>query len=123
LVAGAWSIRFWGNAGSKRARRCLTARLARSAAFGGSSSGLPVVQDFLYGKGTAMAQPLYWLIAQIVLTVLAPRRGLWGAVGIMGLAIFGLLSGIGALGEPTRAMTGWSCSLCPRRGGKQPPFR
>lgn len=72
----------------------------RPAEFGGSSTGLTVVQDFLYGQGTAMSPPLYWLIAQIALTILAPRRGLWGAVGVVGLAIFGLLSGIGALGEP-----------------------
>lgn len=72
----------------------------RPAQFGGSRTGLPVVQDFLYGQGTAMSPPLYWLIAQIVLTILAPRRSLWGAVGVVGLALFGLLSGIGALGEP-----------------------
>jgi hypothetical protein len=72
----------------------------RPAEFGGSSTGLPVVQDFLYGRGTAMSPPLYWLIAQIVLTVFAARHDRWGAVGVVGLAIFGLLSGIGALGEP-----------------------
>jgi len=71
----------------------------RSAEFGGSSTGLPVVQDFLYGMGTAMSPPLYWLMAQVALTILAPRRDRWGGVGVAGLAIFGL-SGIGALGEP-----------------------
>jgi hypothetical protein len=72
----------------------------RPAQFGGSSTGLPVVQDFLYGQGTAMSPPLYWLVAQIALTLLAPRRDRWGTVGVAGLAAFGLLSGIGALGEP-----------------------
>ena len=71
----------------------------RPAEFGGSSTGLPVVQDFLYGMGTAMSPPLYHLIAQVALTILAPRRDRWGGVGVVGLAIFGL-SGIGALGEP-----------------------
>lgn len=40
------------------------------------------------------------MIAQVVLTILAPRRDRWGGVGVIGLAIFGLLSGIGVLGEP-----------------------
>ena len=31
------------------------------AQFGGSS-GLPVVQDFLYGKGTSLGPPLLWYI-------------------------------------------------------------
>jgi hypothetical protein len=73
----------------------------RPAAFGGSSTGLPVVQDFLYGMGTAMSPPLIWLIAQVALTILAPRRDRWGGVGVVGLAIlFGFFNGIGALGEP-----------------------
>jgi hypothetical protein len=72
----------------------------RPAEFGGSSTGLPVLQDFLFGQGTAMSPPLYWLVAQVVLSVLSPRRDRWGAVGVIGLAIFGLLLGIGALGEP-----------------------
>jgi hypothetical protein len=73
----------------------------RPAAFGGSSTGLPVVQDFLYGMGTAMSPPLIWIIAQVAFTILAPRRDRWGGVGVVGLAIFfGLFNGIGALGEP-----------------------
>jgi hypothetical protein len=67
---------------------------------GGSGSGLPLVEDFLVGKGTAMSPPLYWLIAQAILTVLATKDGRRGTVGAVGLAIFGLLSGIGALMEP-----------------------
>ena len=51
--------------------------------------------------GTAMSPPLYWLMAQVALTILAPRRDRWGGVGVVGLAIFfGLLNGISALGEP-----------------------
>ena len=72
----------------------------RLAAPGGASSGLPVVEDFLVGRGTAMSPPLYWLIAQAILTVLATKPQRRGTVGVAGLAIFGLLSGIGALMEP-----------------------
>jgi hypothetical protein len=72
----------------------------RPAAAGGFSTGLPVFQDFLYGNGTAMSPPLYMLIAQAVLTVLAIRRDRWGMFGIGGLTIAGLLFCIGALVEP-----------------------
>ena len=71
----------------------------RAGALAGFSTGLPVMQDFLYGMGTAMSPPLYWLMTQVALTILAPRRDRWGGIGVVGLAIFGL-SGIGALGEP-----------------------
>ena len=72
----------------------------RPAEFGGTSTGLSVVQDFFYGQGTAMAPPLYWLVIQAIFTILAPRRNGWGIFGVAGLTVFGLLSGIGALGEP-----------------------
>jgi hypothetical protein len=55
------------------------------ARFGGSTSGLPVVQDFLYGMGTAMSPPLVWIVAQALLTWLAwnqrNRRNTWGVIG------------------------------------------
>lgn len=72
----------------------------RPAEFGGTSTNLTVVQDFLYGQGTAMSPPLYWLVIQAILTIIAPRRNFWGVIGVAGLALFGFLSGIGALGEP-----------------------
>jgi hypothetical protein len=72
----------------------------RPAAAGGFSTGLPVVQDFLYGNGTAMSPPLYMLIAVVIFTVLTFRQDRWGIVGVGGLAIAGLLFGIGALVEP-----------------------
>ena len=72
----------------------------RPAGFAGLSTGLPAMQDFLYGMGTAMSPPLYYLLAQVVLTILTPRRDRWGGVGVGGLALFGLFSVIGALGEP-----------------------
>ena len=71
-----------------------------ASAPGVSSTGLPVVQDFLYGNGTAMSPPLYWLIAQGILTVLARRRDRWGTVSVGGLTIIGLLFGVFGFLEP-----------------------
>ncbi len=73
----------------------------RPAQFGGSTSGMPVVQDFIYGSGTAMSPPLWWLVPQGLLTWLAwnqrNRRGTWGVIG---LGVAGAATFIGALGEP-----------------------
>src|SRR5687768_4309484 len=67
---------------------------------GGWSTGLPALQDFLYGNGTAMSPPLYMIVALAILTVLMPRNDRWGKVGVGGLIICGLLFGIGMLVEP-----------------------
>jgi len=72
----------------------------RPAEFGGSSTGLTVTQDFLYGNGTAMSPASYWLVAEVILTILAFRQDRWGSVGIIGLTIFGLMFSIGMAGEP-----------------------
>lgn len=72
----------------------------RPAAAGGFSTGLPVVQDFLYGNGTAMSPPFYMLAAQAIFTVLVTRHNRWGVLGVGGLTIAGLLFCIGALVEP-----------------------
>jgi uncharacterized membrane protein YeaQ/YmgE (transglycosylase-associated protein family) len=74
----------------------------RPAQFGGSTSGFPVVQDFLYGTGTALSPPLlWWMVPQALLTWLAwnqrNRRSTWGVIGLM---LFGAATFIGALGEP-----------------------
>jgi hypothetical protein len=61
---------------------------------------LPVLQDFLYGNGTAMSPPLYMIVAVAILTLLMPRNDRWGKVGVGGLVISGLLFGIGMLVEP-----------------------
>jgi hypothetical protein len=75
--------------------------LNRPAQFGGSTSGLPVVQDFIYGMGTALSPPLWWMVLQALLTWLAwnqmNRRSTWGVIG---LTLFGAFGFIGALGEP-----------------------
>ena len=57
----------------------------RPANAGGFGTGLPVMQDFLDGNGTAMSLPLYMLAALAIFTVLAPRRDRWGAFGVGGL--------------------------------------
>jgi biotin transporter BioY len=66
------------------------------------ASGLPVVQDFIYGMGTALAPTLlWWMVPQALLTWLAwnqkNRRSTWGVIG---LTLFGATEIIGALGEP-----------------------
>ena len=72
----------------------------RPGEFAGFSTGLPPLQNFLYGMGTGMSPPLLHLIIQAAFTMLAPRRDRWGGVGVVGLAIFGLLTVIGAIFEP-----------------------
>jgi hypothetical protein len=51
--------------------------------------------------GTALSAPLVWMVAQALLTWLAwnqrNRRSTWGVIG---LALFGAATFIGALGEP-----------------------
>jgi hypothetical protein len=70
------------------------------AEFGGSSTGLTVTQDFLYGMGTALSPPFYTLLIQLALLLLALRKDRWGTVGVLGLTIIGLMTCIGALSEP-----------------------
>ena len=72
----------------------------RAGEFAGFSTGLPALQNFLYGMGTGMSPPLLHLIVQVVFTILALRRDRWGGVGVVGLAFFGLLTVIGAIFEP-----------------------
>lgn len=70
------------------------------AEFGGSRTGLTATQDFFYGMGTALSPPFYTLVIQLALLWLAPRRDAWGTVGVVGLALIGLMTFIGALSEP-----------------------
>jgi hypothetical protein len=72
----------------------------RPGEFVGFSTGLPPLQNFLYGMGTGMSPPLLHLIIQVAFIILAPRRDRWGGVGVVGLAIFGLFTVIGAIFEP-----------------------
>jgi hypothetical protein len=71
------------------------------AQFAGSTTGLPVVRDFIYGMGTALSPSLWWLVPHALLTWLAwnqvNRRSTWGVIG---LTIFGAAEFVGALGEP-----------------------
>jgi hypothetical protein len=72
----------------------------RPAEFGGQESGLPVVNDFVYGMGTALSPTLWWILLQGVFTDWARRAGRLGRIGIYGLIVFGVCEFIGALGEP-----------------------
>jgi hypothetical protein len=72
--------------------------LDRPAQFGGSTSGLPVVQDFIFGMGTAMSPPLlWWMVPQGLAWNQMNRRSTWGVIG---LTLFGATTFIGAVGEP-----------------------
>lgn len=71
------------------------------AEFGGSTSGLSVAQDFLYGMGTALSAPLVWIILQALLTWLAwNQMNRWSTWGVIGLTLIGATTFIGVLGEP-----------------------
>jgi hypothetical protein len=71
------------------------------AQFGGSTTGLPIVRDFIYGMGTALSPSLWWMVPQALLTWLAwnqtNRRSTWGVIG---LTVYGFAEFVGALGEP-----------------------
>lgn len=66
----------------------------------GISTGLTAKQDFLYGLGTGISPPLWFL----VLFVAASWAPIWGGrarrVGIAALTVSGLIILIGQLGEP-----------------------
>ena len=68
--------------------------------FAGSHTGLTAAQDFLYGMGTAISPPLLTLLLQLALLMLTPRDDRWGTLAVLGLALIGLLTFLGALGEP-----------------------
>ena len=70
------------------------------AGIGGYHSEQTVTQGFIYGIGTALSPPLYTLIVQIALLLLTSRKDRWGTVGVFGLTLIGLMTCVGALGEP-----------------------
>jgi len=70
------------------------------AGFAGQASGLPVRGDFVFGMGTALSPPVWWMVIQLLLTRWAARSDRRRRAGVLGLIVFGLLECIGALGEP-----------------------
>lgn len=70
------------------------------AEFAGFASQLSVAEEFVYGMGTALSPPLYWLAVLVVLVALLGRADVWGKVAAAGLALSGVLTAIGAVGEP-----------------------
>ena len=71
-----------------------------AADWGGSLNGQNVLRDFLGLKGTALSAPLSFMLIQLILTWLAQRPGRIAAVGIGGLAFFGLFYILAQAGEP-----------------------
>ena len=51
------------------------------AQFGGSTSGLPVVQDFIYGMGTSLGPPLLWWMVPQVLVMYGGNQMNWEHMG------------------------------------------
>ena len=72
----------------------------RPAVFAGTSTGLPVFQDWLFGMGTAMSPPLGWMLVQAIFIAIAPRPSRWGRLGVAGLTLIGFTNLIGQLAEP-----------------------
>lgn len=70
------------------------------AGFGGAESRQSVTEDFVSGNGTALSPPLYWLAGQLGLTALLLRSDSWGKLAAGGLAIAGVATLVGAVGEP-----------------------
>ena len=68
--------------------------------FGGTRTGLTAIQDFFYGMGTAISPPIYTLFIQLAFLLLVNRNDRWGTVAVLGLALIGVFTFIGALGEP-----------------------
>ena len=69
-----------------------------SAQFGGPGNPNNVAGEFL-NRGTALAPPLFVMVAFVVFVVLAPNRRWWGVIGVVGLCLLAVLTLVGALGE------------------------
>lgn len=70
------------------------------AAFLGRPSRKTPQEDFVRGTGTALSPGVPMLMAQVLLTALAPWRGKVGLAGAGGLMLMGMAATIGTLGEP-----------------------
>jgi len=62
-------------------------------------SGLPALEDFLIGFGTALSPPLFLCIAAAVLIIMTFQPKRLGEIGVTGLVILGALYTIGAFAE------------------------
>jgi hypothetical protein len=68
-------------------------------AFLGKTSPNMPQEDFVRGLGTALSPGVKMLVGQVALTALAARRGPLGKLGARGLALYGVITAIGMLGE------------------------
>ena len=72
------------------------------ADFGGflQNQSQGIIKDFLTLNGTALSGPLPFLILQLVFTLLAPKKGKTGMVGVIGLVTLGAIYTPAQIGEP-----------------------
>jgi hypothetical protein len=71
-----------------------------AAKLGSVPNSQSVLEDFLGLKGTALSAPLSFMLFQLVVTLLAPRPGWLGRVGIAVLTFIGLFYTLAQAGEP-----------------------
>jgi hypothetical protein len=70
------------------------------AGFAGTETGLSAARDFLFGMGTALSPPIWWMAAQAVCVGLAMRAAGRRRAFTIALIAFGISEFVGALGEP-----------------------
>jgi hypothetical protein len=70
------------------------------AGFAGTQTGLSAARDFLFGMGTALSPPIWWMAAQGVCVALAMRSVNRRRTFTIALIAFGISEFVGALGEP-----------------------
>jgi hypothetical protein len=68
------------------------------AQFGGPGNPNNVAGEFL-NRGTALAPPLFVMVAFVVFVVLVPNQRWWGVLGVVGLCLLAVLTVVGSLGE------------------------
>jgi hypothetical protein len=79
------------------------------AGFAGTQTGLSAARDFLFGMGTALSPPIWWMAAQAACVALAMRSASRRRTFTIGLIAFGISEFVGALGEPIT----WQLALRP----------
>lgn len=70
------------------------------AGFLGMSTGLAARDDFLFGFGTALSPPLWFVMLFTLAMLLSTREDRWRRRAIAVLAVAGAIVFVGQLGEP-----------------------
>jgi hypothetical protein len=68
------------------------------AQFGGPGNPNNVAREFR-SRGTALAPPLWEMVALVVFVFLARSNRRWGTLGVVGLCLLAVLTLVGSLGE------------------------